>query len=201
MSSHNHPSSNMTRNSLIARATQRDAQAWRELVELYGPLIGYWCRRYGLDSHWAADCVQEVFTAVATGLHDFQHPKTSGAFRGWLWTITRNKIRDHQRRMTRQPPATGGSTAMRWFHAAADSQSLPEDDPTDDVQWNQLVRRALVQVQAEFEPRSWHAFWRSTIDGIPTAAVATELNVTAASIRQSCSRILRRLRQQLGDRP
>lgn len=55
--------------------------------------------------------------------------------------------------------------------------------------------------RSEFEPRSWQAFWRSAVDGIPTAVVAEELGVTAAAVRQSRSRILRRLRQQLGDLP
>jgi RNA polymerase sigma-70 factor, ECF subfamily len=90
---------------------------------------------------------------------------------------------------------------MRLLQTAADPHELPQEDPTDQVQWNQLIRRAMEQVRAEFEPRSWQAFWRSAVDGIATSVVAEELGVTAASVRQSRSRILRRLRQQLGDCP
>ncbi len=188
-----------TRQSLIARARRSDAQAWRDLVQLYEPLVRHWCRRCDLDLHGTSDCVQEVFAAVSTGLRDFSPHQRGGAFRGWLWTIARNKIRDHQRRVSRQGTAAGGSSMLRWFQTEVQSPPVPQDDPTDLMRWNQLIGRAMAQVQAEFEPRSWQAFWRSAVDGIATAVVAGELGVSAASVRQSRSRILRRLRQQLGD--
>jgi RNA polymerase sigma-70 factor (ECF subfamily) len=74
-----------------------------------------------------------------------------------------------------------------------------DDDPTDDVQLAQLMRRAMEQVESEFEAQTWRAFWRSVIDAIPTEMVAEELGASAAAVRQSRSRVLRRLRQQLGD--
>lgn len=193
--------SSLTRYSLIARASCSDARAWRDLVELYEPLVHHWCRRCDLDWHAVADCTQETFAAVARGLERFEHPQTGGAFRGWLWTIARNKIRDHQRRMRRQVRGAGGGTALRWFRELSGPAVLPLEEPTDPVQWEGLVRRAVAQVQAEFEPRSWQAFWRSAVEGIATAVVAAELGVSAAAVRQSRSRILRRLRQQLGDCP
>ena len=193
-------SGDATRLSLISRARRRDADAWRELVALYGPLIGHWCRRFNLDPHETADCAQDVFQAVATGLAGFEHRRQDATFRGWLWVIARNKIRDHTRRVARQASAAGGSSVMRQFHAIA-APDVSEDDPTDRVAWSQVIQRALVQVRSEFEPRSWQAFYRSAVDGIATAVVAEELGVTAAAVRQSRSRILRRLRQQLGDLP
>lgn len=193
-------SGDATRLSLISRARRRDADAWRELVALYGPLIGHWCRRFGLDPHQTADCAQDVFQAVASALEGFEHRRRDATFRGWLWVIARNKIRDHVRRVARQTSAAGGSSAMRRLHAIA-APEVPEDDPTDRAVWNGVIRRALAQVRSEFEPRSWQAFWRSAVDEIPTAVVAEELGVTAAAVRQSRSRILRRLRQQLGDLP
>ena len=72
-------------------------------------------------------------------------------------------------------------------------------NPTTVEQLDDLVHRAAEQVRSEFEPETWQAFWRSAIDGIPTAVVAKELGVTPAAIRQNRARIMRRLRQQLGD--
>ena len=42
-------------------------------------------------------------------------------------------------------------------------------------------------------------FARAVMDGITTLQVADEFEVSAATVRQTRSRILRRLRQQLGD--
>lgn len=190
------PSLNRTRLSLLERARRRDAEAWKTLVDLYGPLVAGWGHKCLRDPHAVADCVQDVFAAVSVSLDTFEPKLETGSFRAWLWTITRNKIRDHTRRVARHPIAKGGSTMIGVLNGVAD---VPVEEPTDSVQLSQLTRRALDQVQAEFEPRTWTAFCRTVIDGISTAQVAEELGITAATVRQHKSRILRRLRHQLGD--
>ena len=88
---------------------------------------------------------------------------------------------------------------MGLMQQVIDPLPIPDDEPTGDLQLQQLTSRALAQVQSEFESRTWLAFWRSVVDGIATGEVAQELNMSEATVRQSRSRILRRLRQQLGD--
>lgn len=192
-------SSQITRSSLIRRACSRDSGAWCEIVDLYGPLIAHWCRRCGLESHSAADCVQEVFASVAFSIEMFAPTRSSGSFRAWLWTITRNKVLDHLRKQSRHPQVPGGSTAAGVLLQIVDASTVPEQEPTGDEQLQSLIHRALQQVQNEFEQVTWRGFWRSVIDGVPTDMVAAELNVSPASIRQARSRVLRKLRQQLGD--
>lgn len=192
--------SSATRLSLLSRVRRQESEAWNELFALYGPLVNYWCCRRGLRPEPAADCSQEVFAAVAAGLDLFDPGKRkSGAFRAWLWTVTRNKIIDHMRREKSQPLAAGGSTALRSMQSIADATF--DDEPTDPEQLGQLVARALEQVKAEFETRTWRIFERSVIDGIATSRVAEEFAVEPATVRKTRSRILRRLRQQLGDLP
>ncbi len=88
---------------------------------------------------------------------------------------------------------------MGLMQQVIDPVSIPDDEPTGDLQLQRLTSRALAQVQNEFEYRTWQAFWRSVVDGIATSEVAQELSMSEATVRQSRSRILRRLRQQLGD--
>lgn len=196
--------SDTTRASLLSRARQYDSRAWHELVDLYGPLIAHWCRRGGLDHHSAADCVQQTFTAVLRSLNGYQARKLSGSFRSWLWTIASNKIRDHQRRSRREVNGAGGSTALKALQQVPLDELSEEASPTDfelvdAEQLNALVSRAREQIRQEFTPRTWEIFRRAVIDQIPTAVVALEFSVTPAAVRQARSRILRRLRQQLGD--
>lgn len=192
-------SSHATRSSLLHRARQKDAVAWRELVDLYGPLIAHWCHRCRIDDHAAADCVQDVFASVAVAIDAFQPKRETGSFRAWLWTITRRKVIDYVRTTQRRPHAIGGSTAIAMIHEVMDLQSIPDEEPSEALQIRELIDRALLQVRDEFESCTWQAFWRSVVDGQSTDIVAAELNVTPATIRQARSRILRRLRQQLGD--
>lgn len=188
--------SNATRASLISRARELDSQAWSELVELYGPLVAHWCSRCGLDSQASADGVQEVFASVSKSLDRYESRRESGAFRAWLWTITANKVRDFYRRNQNQISAQGGSTALGKLEQVA---VVPDEEPTDDRQMDELLRRGMRQVQVEFESRTWDMFRRAVIDQVATSVIAQEFDVSPAAVRQARSRVLRRLRQQLGD--
>ncbi|QEG00875.1 ECF RNA polymerase sigma factor SigW [Stieleria maiorica] len=191
--------SHVTRTSLLGRARERDRQAWSELVDLYGPLIAHWCGRCGLDRHAAADCTQEVFAALARSIGQFEPANTSGSFRAWLWTITSNKAKDRHRADARHIRADGGSTAFQTLNNVPDPHGVPEDEPTDDDQINGLTVRGLKQIRHEFADKTWRIFERAVIDDIPAATVAEEFDITPATVRQTRSRILRRLRQYLGE--
>ena len=190
--------SDATRASLILRAKERDSRAWSELVDLYRPLIAHWCQRCGLSVHQAADGVQEVFTSVARSLDSYQAKKENGAFRSWLWTITSNQVKDFYRRAKQLPQVPGGSTALFNLEQVPELQ-IPDNEPTSDEQMSELVARGLEQVRSEFEVRTWEIFQRSVVDQIATALVAKEFDISPAGVRKIRSRVLRRLRQQLGD--
>ncbi|HUY31871.1 MAG TPA: sigma-70 family RNA polymerase sigma factor [Pirellulales bacterium] len=86
--------SEATSTSLLERVKTHDALAWRRLLALYGPLVYHWARQKRLQDQDASDIVQEVFRNVATHIGSFRRDREGDSFRGWLWTITRNKIRD-----------------------------------------------------------------------------------------------------------
>ncbi len=194
--------STSTNLSLLERARLRDEAAWQQLVDLYSPLVIKWCQRLRVGPESTADCIQEVFSAVARSLDTYHPPGTSGAFRGWLWTITRNKLRDAARRNRGPAHATGGSTALAVLHQQPDQFDSPElidEEPSQAQDHVELTRHALRQIEASFAPQTWQAFWRTVVDGLPTDVVAAQLNLTAAGVRQARSRVLRKLRQQLLD--
>lgn len=210
--------SDATRLSLISRARARQADAWCELVDLYGPLVAHWSRRCGFDSHASADCVQEVFTAVYKSLGSYQARRRAGSFRGWLWTITANKIRDRLRAQRPHDRARGGSSALLGLQSIVDPHDpqdseleapgpgepepepgVPESEPTSSDDLRSLMSRAMEQVRAEFEENTWLIFLRSVVDQQSTQGVAEQFGVTPATVRKVRSRVMRRLRQQMGD--
>jgi RNA polymerase sigma-70 factor (ECF subfamily) len=198
----NSSSSMATAISLLVRARNREAIAWEQLVELYGPLVLRWCGTAKIDAHHRADILQEVFSTVSQKLPGFDLEQSQANFRGWLWMVTRNKLIDHVRRQRRQVSAAGGSSAKARLESVADEPldwNLPDEEPTSVVDLRELRIRAIAQVESEFEPATWHSFWRSVVDGLPTDMVARELNTTPANVRQARSRVLRRLRLQLGE--
>lgn len=192
-----------TRLSLISRARARQADAWCELIDLYGPLVAAWIRRSGLDVHATSDCVQEVFTSVYKSLDRYRARDEAGSFRGWLWTITANKMRDRFRGQHLHDQARGGSSALLSLQTIADPNTdaagIPDEEPTSNDDLRNLMTRAMVQVKAEFEEKTWLIFLRSAVDQLPTQAVAEQFEVTPATVRKIRSRVMRRLRQQFGD--
>ena len=190
--------------SLAARLADGSTDGWRELVDLYGPLIDSWCRQAGVGEAARADIGQEVFLAVHRGIANFDPAHPRATFRGWLWTITRNAVLQWRRRQ--EPGGAGGSTALARLaevpdpgeqrHWGAGECNSP---PTDSKDTANLISRALDQIRPEVEDHTWNAFWQTAVLGHSAAEVAFELGMTAMAVRQAKSRILRRLRKQLGD--
>ena len=173
-----------------------DEEAWRRVYHLYTPLVEHWCIHWGVSRPDVDDVRQEVFRALTTGMSSFRLDQPGSTFRGWLRGITRHKVLDHFRNRNRQSEGEGGTDAQRRMLQVPDPAAVSDDEP-DQVAG--LYHRALELVRGEFEERTWTAFWRSTIDGIAPAVIAADLGVSPAAVRQAKSRILRRLRQEVGD--
>ena len=182
--------------TLLTRLKGNEPEAWERLVRLYGPLVMYWARRAGLGDADAADLLQEVMRSVSGSIARFERERTGATFRGWLWTIARNKLRDHARLAAQRPNAIGGSDAQDLLKQIPDEEpdSSPDSEPS-----RTLLQSTLETVKTSFEPRTWDAFWRTTVDGRSPNEVAHELGIGLASVYQARSRVLRRLREELGE--
>jgi RNA polymerase sigma-70 factor, ECF subfamily len=187
-----------TSKSLLGRARDGDAIAWDRLSLLYAPLVFHLCRRRGLRDPDAADVVQDVFQAVATHLGAFRKRGEADTFRGWLRTIAENKIRDHFRRAGREADAAGGTEAQHRL-AQIPAPAAAVDASRDDDWEGPFYRRVLDLVRGEFEERTWLAFWRTAVEGRDPGDVGGELAMSRGAVRVAKSRVLRRLRQELGD--
>ena len=191
-------SSTSISSTLLQRVRAKRPEAWERLVDLYGPSVYRWCRRGGLGPSDAADVVQEVFAAVARCVEDFRRDRAADSFTAWLATIARNKIRDHYRRQKDRPRAAGGTAAQQQFLEVANPEVPDPIDRSELEQTDRLLsRRGLQLVRAEFENRTWEAFWRTTVDTHAPTDVADDLGMSVAAVYKAKSRVLRRLRQEL----
>ena len=183
--------------SLLERARARDEAAWGRLVALYRPLVLYWCGRGGVAPADAEDVAQEVFAATARDLAGFRNDRPGDSFRGWLRAVTRNQLLQFFRRRRGRPQAEGGSDAWENLQEVADPLPGPGED--ESVELGQLYLRALELVRGEFEERTWQAFWLTAVEDRAPGIVAQELHTTANNVRQARSRVLRRLREEVGE--
>jgi RNA polymerase sigma-70 factor (ECF subfamily) len=187
--------SGSTSHTLLARVGRQEPAAWERFTRLYGPVVYRWCTTAGLNPHDAADVMQEVFQAVFQGIARFQHQSAGQSLRGWLWTVTRNKICDHYRRRRNEPPGAGGAAGQQLLDQLA---AVPEFDtePTEKVA-AELTHRALALLKTDFEPATWQAFWAVAVEEEPVADVAARLGMTTTAVYKAKSRVLARLRNEL----
>src|SRR3982751_972130 len=97
-----------TRQSLLLRAQIGEADAWKDLTDLYRPLILGWLSRGGVRAGDLEDLSQEVLLSVVKHLPGFQHSGHCGAFRAWLRTIVCRRTADYWRARDARTQARGG---------------------------------------------------------------------------------------------
>ena len=183
--------------TLLERLKARRPEAWERLVDLYGPVVYRWCRWSGVWAGDVPDVVQEVFTAVATHIADFHRQRPGDSFTAWLRTITRNKVYDHFRKRQGHVQAQLGSDAQEAMRSIREPQGPCVDHPPGaDAA---ILPHALELVRAEFENRTWEAFWRAVIEGQSPAHIAEDLGMSVQAVYKAKSRVLRRLRGELGE--
>jgi len=189
-----------TSRSLLARVRANEPGAWDRLVALYAPFVFHHCRRARLSPEDSADVFQEVFQAAFAKLASFEKRGPNDTFRGWLGTIARNKATDLQRRQVHQPRAVGG-TEMH-LRLARIEDSTPAEPETDEERAElQLFQSALEDIRHQFHDTTWRAFLGTVVDGRPPADVGEELAMSPGAVRVAKSRVLQRLRAELGDVP
>lgn len=189
------PADPSTSLSMLERVCRNDAEAWERFCSVYAPLVYRWARVAGLQDSDAADVGQDVFRTVFLKVADYDGRQTGATFRGWLRTITRNKIGDHWRKQSSRQAAVGGTTA--WEIRKNVPDPLSEDDSFAPGEERQVLHRTLETLKIGFESQTWQAFWMSTVDDLPAAEVAERLGMSPVAVRQAKFRVLRRLRDEL----
>jgi RNA polymerase sigma-70 factor (ECF subfamily) len=180
-----------TRQSLLLRAQGGEQAAWKDLAELYRPLLHSWLRRQGAPASDLDDLTQEVLLSVVRSLPSFSHSGQAGAFRSWLRAIACNRASDYWKARRREPASTDPAAALAQV-----------EDPDSELsrQWerehDQYVLRCLLElVEQEFEPTTLRAFRRLALEGASGAEVAAELGLSVGAIYVAKSRVLRRIHE------
>jgi RNA polymerase sigma-70 factor (ECF subfamily) len=169
--------------------------AWREVVELYTPLLDDWLARFRLQPADRDDLVQESLTTVLQQLDNFRHGG-QGSFRAWLRAILANRLHEFWRRRGRHPQATGESDIadmLRQLESPHSHLSRQLDAEHD----RYIVHRLLARIEPMFEPGTLEAFRRTVIQGQKARDAAAALGVSANAVLIAKSRVLRQLRREL----
>lgn len=186
-----------TRITLLNRIRETDdSDAWAEFARLYGPVVYGFARKRGLQDADAADLVQDVLRSVARNAHRINYDPKRGTFRGWLYTVTRNKVYNFLSANKNRAKGSGDSAA----HERLDQVAGKPDE--SEAEWEleyqrRLSAKAMERVKHEFQPNTWQAFWGTAVDGRSAADVGNELSMTSGAVYVAKSRVLARLRDEV----
>src|SRR5205085_2367577 len=119
-------------------------------------------RKQGLQDADAADLTQEVLRAVAAAAGRLDYDPRRGSFRGWFFTVVRNKLRTFLTRRGRQCQGSGDPGA----HRLLEEQPAPEEQTSlwDREYEQRLFTWAAEQVRGGFQDATWRAFWQTAVE-------------------------------------
>ena len=186
----------LTRVSLLVQL--RDGAndgAWREFMRLYGPVVYGFARKRGLQDADAADLMQDVMRSVSTSIGRLDYDRNQGTFRGWLFTITRNRIFNFLSARRLRPQGSGDTST----HQLLDTH--PDTDGGVDMWETEYQRRiaalAMERVKDEFAENTWQAFWQTAVEGKPASEISNQIGLSPGAIYVAKSRVLARLKREV----
>ncbi len=173
----------------IGKATN-DMTAWNRFVEIYAPLIFFWGRKAGLQSHDSAYLVHEVLAIVLQKIATFQYDRKK-SFRGWLRTVTLNKYRELRRRRK-----------LDFVDASQSALAQLPDDKALESTWDldyrrELVGRAIEFSRKDFSESTWAALKEFISTGRPAAEIAEQFGLSVWTIYAAKARLIQQLRRDL----
>lgn len=184
-----------TRLSLLVRLCDaRDDGAWSQFVEIYAPLVYGFARKHGLQDADAADLTQDVLQAVSGAIRRLDYDPRRGSFRGWLFTIVRNKLLNFLAAQKRPGRGSGDSEVQQRL------QDLPAREADQTAWWDEEYERrvfawAAEQVRGHFSESTWQAFWQTAIEGKTGPQAARELRMSVAAVYLAKGRVMTRLKE------
>ena len=185
---------------IAANAAGEDEAVWAELVELYQPAMRGFLLKHGARESDADDLVQNVLVRLVGILREGKYDKCRGRFRAYLSTLLCHEligsVRKAQARMEhRRVPVEEDSAVVE-----------PEAQAAVEREWMSECHDAAVRHILEntaLAETSKTAFRELERTGDTCEAVAKRLGLSAASVRQVKSRILRMVqaleKRMLGD--
>ncbi|HTI50990.1 MAG TPA: sigma-70 family RNA polymerase sigma factor [Planctomycetaceae bacterium] len=186
----------LTRASLLVQIRDgTDQAAWKEFVRLYGPVVYGFARKRGLQDADAADLMQDVLRSVSAAIGRLDYDRRQGTFRGWLFTITRNKVFNFLSARRIRPQGSGDTTTNKLLdtHPGAEDGS----DTWELEYQRRIATLAMDRVRNEFQESTWKAFWLTAVEGASAADVSRQVGLSPGAIYVAKSRVLARLKEEV----
>ena len=187
-----------TRHSLIARLKDPgDQAAWDEFVEIYRPVVFRVGIQKGLQPADAEDVAQQVLVSVSKAVENWTPDADRAKFRTWLNRIASNAAINA---LTRGKPDQGtGDTNFQKLVSQIPDSNGPNSQLIQLEIRRESFRVAARQIESEFHPETWQAFWLTAVEGLTAETAAQQLGKKTGGIYTARSRVMKRLQNRVSE--
>ncbi|MBX3356643.1 MAG: sigma-70 family RNA polymerase sigma factor [Phycisphaeraceae bacterium] len=168
-------------------AEQREV-SWQEFHDRYAPVIRGFVRNAGGRGDDAEDVVQDVLLGFFQAAPRFTYDPERGRFRGYLKRCTLNAMR---RRRHGQVTAGASSVPLDEIDPALDEES---EAPWENAWAEHLFERAVREIAARVDAKTFEAFELYGRRGMPAEQVAEQLGLAVNSVHQAKTRVTKMVR-------
>lgn len=172
-----------TNHTLLDRIRHGDAVSWDEFYLRYAPFVRALARKNGFFASDADELVQRTMISIFERDSVMKYDPSRGKFRGFLYAIIRNKIRDMYAEKSRT--------------LFEPTQEETAEDPFDAIFSCEyaayLTSLMLDELRGEVEETTFEAFQLVQFEGYSPQETADALHLSAQMVYTIRSRCLKRL--------
>lgn len=167
-------------------ATARDAEAFRELFQMYAPRVKAYMMRQGADASTAEELAQETLLAVWRKASLYSDDR--GSATTWIFTIARNLRIDRLRR------------ELTWIELPEGRNEEASDDPLPDQAMEVEERRKRVQAALAELPADQHEVVAlSYVEGLSHSEIAERLGLPLGTVKSRMRLAYLKIRESVED--
>jgi RNA polymerase sigma-70 factor (ECF subfamily) len=135
-----------------------------------------------------------VLQAVSGGIRRLDYDPRRGSFRGCLFTVVRNKLRNFLASQHSPGRGSGDTDAQHRL------QELPARDEDQSAWWDEEYERrvfawAAEQARGAFSEATWQAFWQTAVEGKTGPQAAQTLGMSVVAVYLAKGRVMNRLKE------
>ena len=108
--------------------------------------------------------IQDVLRSVSSSIGRLDYDRHQGTFRGWLFTVTRNKVFNFLSARRIRPQGSGDTTTNQLLDSRPNGS---DDSEVWELEYQRrLAALAMGRIKEEFQANTWQAFWLTAVEGV-----------------------------------
>lgn len=187
--------------AFVGRLRAKDAGAWYELWEVFGPVLEAQLSKWGrgrIGNETVRDLSQETLAALSDSI-DRYDPAKGARFSTWLLAIAKHTLGDEMDRRMAQKRGSGNrgvSLEEAWM---ASGGGRSPDGAYEDAVFRAKVCAAIRMVEREAEFEDFEVFRMRCLEGQSGKDVAEGLGVSQPTVSRRLARVRESVRSRLSE--